>query len=125
MAERDAQLNRLKTALAPAKSCDDLERLSKQTPSSSYSRGNMIPVAQLPQEVNVLINKLEIGQISDPVDLPNMRRFFAVCGRHAEQPGGLPSYEDMKRKMENDQLENLARRYLRDIRRNAYVDIRI
>jgi peptidyl-prolyl cis-trans isomerase SurA len=125
MAERDAQLERLKAALAPAKSCDDLEKLSKTMPSSNYNRANLIPEAQLPTEVINLIGKLEIGQISDPMDLPNLRRFFAVCGRHAEQPGGLPTYDDMKRKMENDQLENLARRYLRDIRRNAYVDIRI
>ena len=66
-----------------------------------------------------------IGQLSEPIEGPNVRRFFAVCARHADQPGGLPSYDDMRRRMENDQLENLARRFLRDIRRNAYVDIRI
>ncbi len=72
-----------------------------------------------------LISKLEIGQLSQPLDMPNSRRFFAVCGRHADDANGLPSYDDIKRRMENEQLENLARRYLRDLRRNAYVDVRI
>lgn len=125
MAERDLQLNHLKAVLAPAKSCDELEKLSKTIPSSSYNRSDKVPEGQLPPEIINLIGKLEIGQVSDPFDAGNIRRFFAVCGRHADQPGGLPSYDDMKRRMENEQLENLARRYLRDIRRNAYVDVRI
>jgi peptidyl-prolyl cis-trans isomerase SurA len=125
MAERDLQLQHLEAILAPAKSCDELEKLTKTVPSSTYSRNEKVPEAQLPPEVQALIGKLDIGKVSEPFDLPNVRRFFAVCGRHADQPGGLPSYDDMRRRMENDQLENLARRYLRDIRRNAYVDIRI
>ena len=55
----------------------------------------------------------------------NSRRFFAVCGRHAAEANGLPSYDDIKRRMENEQLDNLTKRYLRDLRRNAYVDVRI
>jgi peptidyl-prolyl cis-trans isomerase SurA len=125
MAERDAQLQRMKATLSSAKSCDDLEKLSKTVPSATYNRADKVPEAQLPQEVNAMIGKLGDGQISEPMEAGNLRRFFAVCGRHADQPGGLPSYDDMKRRMENDQLENLARRYLRDIRRNAYVDVRI
>ncbi len=125
MAERDIQLSHMKAVLGPAKSCDELEKLSKTIPSSSYNRNDKIPEQQLPPEVMTLIGKLAIGQVSDVFENGNVRRFFAVCGRHDEQPGGLPSYDDMRRRMENDQLENLARRYLRDIRRNAYVDVRI
>jgi peptidyl-prolyl cis-trans isomerase SurA len=124
-AERDAQLARFKEAMAPVSGCDNLEKASKNTPSTNYSRGDKIALASLPGEVVNLISKLEIGQLSEPIDVVNAKRFFAVCGRHEDQPGGLPSYEDIKRRMESDQLENLARRYLRDLRRNAYVDVRI
>ena len=123
--ERDAQLARFKEAMAPISGCDNLEKASKNMPSSSYSRADKVPLASLPNEVVALIDKLDLGQLSDPLDVANARRFFVVCGRHDDQPGGLPSYDDMKRRMEGEQLENLARRYLRDLRRNAYVDVRI
>ena len=124
-AERDAQLARFKESMAPVSGCDNLEKATKTTPSTNYSRGDKVAIASLPTEVANLIGNLEIGQLSPPVDVVNARRFFAVCARHDDQPGGLPSYDDIKRRMEAEQLENLARRYLRDLRRNAYVDVRI
>ncbi len=124
-AERDAQLARFREAMAPISGCDNLEKASKNTPSTNYSRGDKVALAGLPSEVLGLISKLDIGQLSEPLDVINAKRFFAVCARHEDQPGGLPSYEDIKRRMESEQLENLARRYLRDLRRNAYVDVRI
>ena len=123
--ERDAQLKRFQEAMMQYSGCDNLEQGSKNTPSTGYSRSDKVPENSLPPEVLNLISKLEIGQLSPPLDMPNSRRFFAVCGRHADEANGLPSYDDIKRRMENEQLENLARRYLRDLRRNAYVDVRI
>src|SRR5579859_7084825 len=123
--ERDAQLKRFQEAMMQYSGCDNLEQGSKNTPSTGYSRSDKVPENSLPPEVLNLISKLEIGQLSQPLDMPNSRRFFAVCGRHADEANGLPSYDDIKRRMENEQLENLARRYLRDLRRNAYVDVRI
>ena len=123
--ERDAQLQRFKQAMAPISGCDNLEKASKETPSTGYNRVDKVAEAGLPPEVLKLINPLEIGVLSEPLDMANSRRFFTVCGRHADQPNGLPSYDDIKRRMENEQLENLAKRYLRDLRRNAYVDVRI
>jgi peptidyl-prolyl cis-trans isomerase SurA len=122
--ERDAQLQRFKQAMTTVRGCDNLEKASKEMPSTGYSRVDKVAEAGLPPEVLTLISKLEIGQLSEPLDMVNSRRFFAVCGR-ADQPNGLPSYDDIKRRMENEQLENLAKRYLRDLRRNAYVDVRI
>jgi peptidyl-prolyl cis-trans isomerase SurA len=123
--ERDAQLQRFKDTLASVKGCDELERVSKTLPSTTYNRVERISEAGLPPEVMSLIGRLDIGQLSEPLDLINARRFFAVCGRHNDEANGLPSYDDIKHRMEAEQLENLARRYLRDIRRNAYVDVRI
>ncbi len=123
--ERDAQLQRFKQAMSPISGCDDLEKASKETPSTGYNRVDKVAEAGLPPEVMKLITPLEIGVLSEPLDMANSRRFFAVCGRHADQPNGLPSYDDIKRRMENEQLDNLAKRYLRDLRRNAYVDVRI
>lgn len=123
--ERDAQLQRFKETMAPVRGCDNIEKMVKSLPSTSYNHVDRMPENGLPPEVLALIGKIEIGQISEPLDLVNARRFFAVCGRQADSAGGLPSYDDIKHRMESEQLENLARRYMRDLHRNAYVDVRI
>ena len=123
--ERDAQLKRFQEAMAQYDGCDALEQGSKNTPSTGYNRVDKVSTQSLPPEVMNLIAKLDIGKLSEPVDMVNSRRFFAVCGRHDDQASGLPSYDDIKRRMEADQLDNLAKRYLRDLHRDAYVDVRI
>lgn len=123
--ERDAQLQRFRETLAAVRGCDEIENVVKTLPSTNFNRVDQTPELGLPPEIETLIGKLDIGQLSEPLDLVNARRFFAVCGRHADEAGGLPSYDDIKHRMEGEQLENLARRYMRDLHRNAYVDVRI
>jgi len=123
--ERDAQLQRFKETMSSVRGCDDIEKVVKSQPSTSYNHVDRMPENSLPPEVLALIGNLEIGRLSEPLDLVNARRFFAVCGRQADAAGGLPSYDDIKHRMESEQLENLARRYMRDLHRNAYVDVRI
>ena len=46
-----------------------------------------------------------------------------VCERK-DPPGGLPTREEITEQLGRTRLDALARRYLRDLRRSAYVDIR-
>jgi len=124
-AERDMQMQRLKEILAPAKNCDDLVALSKQAPSASLNRVEKLPETQLPTAVVPLIKGLAPGQISEPIDTPKGRRFFAVCGRAAGNGDGLPSADDIRRQMEDEQLELVTRRYLIDLHRGNVIDIRV
>jgi peptidyl-prolyl cis-trans isomerase SurA len=123
-AERDLQMRRLREILAPAGNCDDLSRLSKQAPSAAVEIKQMLPEAKLPGTVLPLIKDLAPGQISDPVDTPKGRRFFALCGRAQGSSDGVPSADDVRRQMEDEQLELVARRYLLELHGNAVVDIR-
>jgi peptidyl-prolyl cis-trans isomerase SurA len=123
-AERDMQMRHLREILAPAKSCDDLSRLSKQVPSAAVTIAEKLPETQLPIKIAPLVKDLAPGQISEPIDTPKGRRFFAVCGRTAGNAEGLPSAEDIRSRMEEEQLELLARRQMLDLHRNAIVDIR-
>lgn len=124
LAERDVQIKRLREALAPGKNCDDYERLVKEVPSATYNRAVKIPVAQVPTQIESMIHDLPAGGLSAPVDTPNSRRMFAVCARE-DDTGGLPSRDTIRRRMEDEQMDVLARRYLRDLRRSAFVEIRM
>ena len=122
-AERDMQMQRLKEILAPARSCDDLVALSKQAPSASLNRVEKMPETQLPAAIVPLIKGLAPGQISEPVDTPKGRRFFAVCGRAAGNGDGLPSADDIRHQMEDEQLELVTRRDLIDMHRGAVIEL--
>ena len=125
MAERDAQLKRLQDTLAPGKSCDDYERLTKEVPSATYNRAVKIPVSQIPAQLEAIVENLRPGGgLSAPVDGGNTRRLFAVCARE-DDSGGLPSRDAIRRRMEDEQMDVLARRYLRDLRRSAFIEIRM
>lgn len=124
-AERDSQMRRLRDLLAPAKNCDDLTSLAKQIPSASITMMEKLPEAQLPTKVPPLIKDLASGQISEPIDTQKGRRFFAVCGRGTGNSDSLlPSADDIRRQMEDEQLELLTRRYLLNLQSDAVVDIR-
>jgi peptidyl-prolyl cis-trans isomerase SurA len=122
-AERDSQMQRLRDFLAPAKNCDDLATLSKQSPSASVDLREKLPESQLPPKVVPLIKDLGPGRISEPIETAKGRRFFAVCGRGTGN-SEAPSAEDIRRQMEDEQLELVARRYLMTMQADAIIDIR-
>jgi peptidyl-prolyl cis-trans isomerase SurA len=123
-AERDLQMQHLREALAPAKSCDDLQSLARKVPSASVTLMEKTPESQLPAKVPALVKDLAPGQVSEPIDTPKGRRFFALCGRAAGAADTLPAAEDIRRQMEDEQLELVSRRYLIDLHRGAIIDIR-
>jgi peptidyl-prolyl cis-trans isomerase SurA len=123
-AERDLQMKHLRDILTPAKSCDDLVRLSQQVPSAATTLAEKLPESQLPAKVASLIKDLAPGHISEPIDVPKGRRFFAVCARAPGTTDGLPSAETIRRHMEEEQLQLVARRYLVTLHRGAVIDIR-
>ena len=123
-AERDSQMHRLLEILAPAKNCDDLTRLAKQIPSAALDIAEKRPEAQMPAKVVSLTKGLSPGQISEPIDIPKGRRFFAVCGRASGNSDELPSADDIRHQMEEEQLELVVRRHLLELHRGAVIDIR-
>jgi peptidyl-prolyl cis-trans isomerase SurA len=122
-AERDAQLTQIRSIFAPKKSCDDEEKEVKQT-AAEFTRNAKVKRSEIPPAISALLNNLPLGQISDPLDESGTRRMFALCGQ-TEPTGVLPSRDDIRTRLENEQIEILAQRYLRDLRRAAFIEIRI
>ena len=124
-AERDDQVKLLREASGIGQNCDDYEKQIKGlVPSAEVSRSRKVNSDEIPAEIHTLIANLKSGQISEPIQDPDGRRLFAVCGR-TDPTGGLPSRDDIRTRIEDEQLQNMARRYLRDLRRAAFIEIRI
>lgn len=111
------------TAAETAKSCDDINSLSEQLRlPNSGSIGTLKP-SELPPAVGSVVAELKENTLSAPIDLPSGTVVAMVCRR--QDPDGLPNREEIERRLENEKLERLAQRTLRDLRRKALIDIRI
>lgn len=85
--------------------------------SGDMGRMNM---SDLPPELREILGKLEIGQPSEPLRLPGGVGLMLVC----ERSGGGIDREKIRNSLTRERVELRARRYLRDLRRAANVDLR-
>lgn len=83
-----------------------------------------IKVATLSPGVRRLTLELPIGQVSKPFPVQGGVGLMMVCGRKDAAPAKAPTFEEVRYAIERQHLDVLARRYLSDLRRAAYVDIR-
>jgi peptidyl-prolyl cis-trans isomerase SurA len=118
------------TVSQQAKSCDDMRRLGRErSPQTSGDLGK-IKMTDLPPDLRQAVSQLEVGQASPPLPLRGGIGVLMVCERDsprvaAAPPPPLPTREEVADSLNRQKLENIARRYLRDLRRVAFVDVRV
>lgn len=119
-----AQRALLQPAVADADSCDAL--LKDAQPFASPLSGDLgtLKLGDLPADIRNVIEPLGAGQVSEPQPYEQGLRVFMVCERE-EASSQLPDRDTIRRDLANRRLELQARRYLRDLRRTAFVDFRI
>ncbi len=106
-----------------AKSCDDIEALAKALEVETFGELAEIPLRGLTPELREMLNALEDGTPTAPLASQDGIRIFFVCGRR-EPEIGLPSFDDIFAQLQEQRLSMVARRYLRDLRRDSIVDYR-
>lgn len=106
-----------------ATDCDALEG-APLPGNASISRIGRIRVADLAAPLQATVMPLDANQISAPLRADQGIVMFMVCDREAET-SELPGRDQIQQRLELEKLDLLARRYLRDLRRAAFVDIRI
>ncbi len=67
--------------------------------------------------------KLNVGQISDPIRTQVGLHLIAVCAKR-QDGGRVPTKEDMENRLVGQQLAMIAKRYLRDLRNAATIETR-
>ncbi len=75
------------------------------------------------ENFHTAIDNLERGEITPTITTDNGYHALLLCS--VDSGLGLPSRKSIEDKLSADQLELLARRYLRDIKRENTVDVRI
>ena len=89
-----------------------------------------LKVGDLPTILASAVQDLPAGEISRPLQGPGGVHLLMVCERRGgEEPELDLASEEERRKieerLERERLDRLARRYLRDLRKQAFIDIRI
>jgi peptidyl-prolyl cis-trans isomerase SurA len=105
-----------------AASCDDFEALGHRLKALGVGRIKPTPLPQLSAPVRQAVANLAQGAVARPIDTPAGLRIYMMCSR-SDAGAHLPSRAEIRRMIENQRLEMLTRRYLRDLRRNAYIRI--
>jgi peptidyl-prolyl cis-trans isomerase SurA len=107
-----------------AKSCDELRQIGKERAPQTSGEMHDVKVGSLDPRFQELLNSLQIGQVSKPLNTGNGAAVIMLCERK-EAKSEIPTREQLVDNLNRQRLDTLARRYLRDLRRTAYVDMRV
>jgi peptidyl-prolyl cis-trans isomerase SurA len=80
-------------------------------------------IRNLPQGLHKVVAELQIGQSTPPFGTEDDARVMMLCGRDEAQEN-LPSFDEVYAQINEERISLMARRYMRDLRRDAIVDYR-
>jgi len=122
-AQIDASLSKVQALRARISNCADMDKVGGEVmPAGSIDLGSAT-IADLPDELKDMGRNLPIGQISAPVQVDTGIGIFMVCKRQPAEDK-KPSRAAVARSLIAARVDDLARGYLRDLRRAAVIDIR-
>ena len=104
-------------------SCDQMNQWSEQIGGPGSGPVDLIRIGGLPEAVRDAVVDLPVGRVSAPIDVPGARLFVMVCTR--EEDSGLPTPNQVYARLENEKLDTISRQRLRDLRRQALIDVRL
>ena len=104
--------------------CDDMVPMAKQAKASGKVLLGKMEIGKLGVPLRGIIRDLKLGIASRPVRTPSGISIFMVCNKSLPKTE-LPTAQQIKARLKRERLSALIRRYMRDLRRAAVVDIRL
>ena len=123
-ANQELVQEKIARAHAEAESCADMLRLSADFISPQSGDLGELSLGDMPLDLRQAVSQMEAMALSAPLPFGGGFRILMVCERD-EATIDLPSRSDLRQAIGNRRLELQARRYLRDLRRSAFVDVRV
>ena len=87
-----------------------------------------VRLASIAPDLREVVGRMQPGQLSDPIRTPAGIHIIGVRDRRkATEVAALTDIdrEAVRQQLQEEQLQRLATRYLRDLRRSAFIDIRL
>jgi peptidyl-prolyl cis-trans isomerase SurA len=121
-AEAEILTAEARTAAQNVISCEGLESVAETYQTENLAAPQTVSIRQLPEGLRALVETQDIGVPTEPVASQDGFIVFMVCDRE-----GLEGFarDDMRDQLVNERVDLLQRRYLRDLRSAAFIDIRL
>jgi peptidyl-prolyl cis-trans isomerase SurA len=104
--------------------CDTINRIASERQLPASGSLGWLRIGDLPPDFARVLVELPPGQVSEPLQGPAGIHLIMVCDRRGAVQS-VPQREEIAERLESEQIDRLARRYLRDLRTQAFVDIRL
>ena len=125
-AMRRAAITEAQNTKSNAKNCEELLKIGKVKGSSQLSSEGRLRPDQIAPAMRSIVLGLGVGQASQPILQKNGVGVIMVCEKTAaNNKPTVPSRDDVAETLTRQRLDTLARRYMRDLRRTAFVDVRV
>mgnify|MGYP001810351091 CR=1 FL=1 len=118
-------LDRAAVLTRAAKSCAELDALAAKAAAPPPTRQGPVRVGELPAEMRAAVANLPPNQAGQPMDTAEGIVVPMVCSRQDALVATPPTAEQVRRQIEDERRDMLSRRYLRNLRRAAFVDVRM
>jgi len=127
LADVEAGLDTYLRVVEPLKgqttNCEDVAGLAAAAGITGRTDIAPLRLRDLTNEFRAAIENLQVGQATDVLDAQDGKRVLIVCDLQ-EPVVQEPDFDAVFNQLEQQRLSMMARRYLRDIRRDAIVDYR-
>lgn len=107
---------------ATAKNCADFVKHSKALGADQPPEPTRIRTGDLNEKLRKIVDELAVGEPSEPLRSPAGIQVVMVCER-SDVAG--PPRDEIRDALLRQRVDLRARRYLRDLRRAAFVDLRV
>lgn len=118
-----SQMALAESAAQNSQSCDDMAKLGKEMGSPASGRLNNVKIDGLAPILQEAVRGLPIGKASKPIRSEAGIVVLMVCDRKGEMTEAEAA-EVVRRNLLIERIELASRRYLRDLKRQAFVEIR-
>jgi peptidyl-prolyl cis-trans isomerase SurA len=122
-ADRETTLALAQTVRETVEGCADLERVATELRVPAPTRISQVRIGDLAADARARIRPLKVGDTTEPVAALGGIAMSMLCVRE-EPKSNMPTVADIEENLMRQRLDNAARRYLRDLRRIAVIDIR-
>lgn len=104
--------------------CDAMQEVIKSSENPMSGNIGDVKLSDLPGKVQEALQASGVGELSPPIERRDGLLMFMVCKRK-ELPSELPSANEIANDLAMERMEILQRRYIRDLRAAAFIDIRV
>lgn len=118
----DAHLQTARAISSSVQGCPDFAAAAAEAGTPQPAAPAKFQLKDLNPELRALASQLEVGEASTPIRVPSGVQVLMICER---QDDIGPNRDEIRLTLERERIGMLSRRYLRDLRRSAFVDLRV